>query len=194
MVNPMPDLHEELRYRIESLERRVRSGRFVSAALVAGMLGLSLASWTSSAQDARMVRVRTLIVEDEQGRDRVILGAPVPDIKGGGRISPSVGLVINDSDGLERFGLGLQANGRMVMGFDAPPGTGDPRNRERINIVADASGGAYIRFVNRKTFVPGRLILDDKDQFYLEFLDFPDGKTVSRRIGFKGEEKVEQTR
>ena len=190
----MPDLHEELRYRIESLERRVRSGRFVSAALVAGMLGLSLASWTSSAQDARIVRVRTLIVEDEQGRDRVILGAPVPDLKGGGRISPSVGLVINDPDGLERFGLGLQANGRMVMGFDAPPGTGDARNRERINVVADASGGAYIRFVNRKTFVPGRLILDDKDQFYLEFLDFPDGKTVSRRIGFKGEEKVEQTR
>jgi hypothetical protein len=190
----MPDLHEELRYRIESLERQVRSGRLVSAALVVGMLGLSLVSWTSSAQDARIVRVRTLIVEDEQGRDRVILGAPVPDIKGGGRISPSVGLVINDSDGLERFGLGLQANGRMVMGFDAPPGTGDPRNRERINIVADASGGAYIRFVNRKTFVPGRLILDDKDQFYLEFLDFPDGRTISRRIGFKGEEKVEQAR
>ena len=190
----MPDLHEELRYRIESLERRVRCGRLVSGALVAGMLGLSLASWTSSAQDARIVRVRTLIVEDEQGRDRVILGAPVPDLKGGGRISPSVGLVINDSDGVERFGLGLQANGRMVMGFDAPPGTGDPRNRERINIVADASGGAYIRFVNRKTFVPGRLILDDKDQFYLEFLDFPDGKTISRRIGFKGEEKVEQAR
>ena len=82
----------------------------------------------------------------------------------------------------------------MVMGFDAPLGTGDPRNRERINIVADAAGGAYIRFLNRKTFVPGRLILDGKDQFYLEFLDFSEGKTVSRRISFKGEEKVEQIR
>ena len=80
------------------------------------------------------------------------------------------------------------------MGFDAPPGTGDPRNRERIDIVADAAGRAYIRFLNRKTFVPGRLVLDDQDQFYLEFLDFQDGKTVSRRIGFKGEEKVEQAR
>jgi hypothetical protein len=190
----MADIHEELRYRIESLERRVRSGRLISAALVVGILGLSLPSWRSNAQDPRIVRVRTLIVEDEQGRDRVVLGAPVPDLKGGRRISPSVGLVINDSDGLERFGLGLQSNGRMVMGFDAPPGTGDPRNRERINIVADASGGAYIRFVNRKTFVPGRLVLDDRDQFYLEFLDFPDGKTVGRRIGFKGEERVEHTR
>jgi hypothetical protein len=48
--------------------------------------------------------------------------------------------------------------------------------------------------MNHKTFVPRRLILDDKDQFYLEFLDFPDGKTISRRISFRGEEKVERER
>lgn len=67
-------------------------------------------------------------------------------------------------------------------------------NRERINIVADETGGAYIRFVNGKTFVPGRLILDKDDQFYLEFLDFPAGKTISRRVSFKGDEKLEQKR
>jgi hypothetical protein len=42
--------------------------------------------------------------------------------------------------------------------------------------------------------VPGRLVLNDKDEFYLEFLDFPDGKTVSRRISFHGEEKMEAAR
>ena len=63
-----------------------------------------------------------------------------------------------------------------------------------MNLVADASGGAYIRFLNRKTFVPGRLVVDAADQFYLEFLDFPEGKTVSRRIGFGGEQTSEQPR
>jgi hypothetical protein len=60
----------------------------------------------SSAQEQKTIRTHTLIIEDAQGRDRLVLGAPVPDMKGGGRISPSVGLVINDPDGLERFGVG----------------------------------------------------------------------------------------
>lgn len=190
----MGDTFEDLRTRIESLEIQIRRKRQCTIALVIGVAALWFSASVGDAQDTRVVRVRTLIVEDENGRDRVVLGAPVPDPKQGRRASPSVGLVINDPDGLERFGVGLQANGRMAMGFDAPPGTGDPRNRERINIVADATGGAYIRFLNRKTFVPGRLILDDKDEFYLEFLDFPEGKTISRRISFKGEQKVEQAR
>lgn len=185
---------EDLQRRVESLEHQIHRGRQRTIALVIGIAALWLSASISDAQETRVLRVRTLIVEDENGRDRVVLGAPVPDPKEGRRASPSVGLVINDPNGLERFGVGLQANGRMVMGFDAPPGTGDSRNRERINIVADANGGAYIRFLNRKTFVPGRLILDDKDQFYLEFLDFPEGKTVSRRISFNGEQIVEQAR
>jgi hypothetical protein len=183
---------ELLRVRIERLEKQISQRRQQTIALLLAVLTFAFASAIGDAQDGRVLRARTLVIEDEKGADRIVLGAPVPDIKGGGRSSPSVGLVINDPNGLERFAVGLQANGRMVMGFDAPPGTGDPRNRERITIVADAAGGAYIRFLNRKTLVPGRLILDDQDRFYLEFLDFPDGKAVSRRLSFAGEEKVAQ--
>jgi hypothetical protein len=190
MVDTSEDLHE----RIRRLERRVRIGRSIIAILTFVVIALGLGAWTSVTQQPAVVRARALVIEDEAGRDRIVLGAPVPDPKEGKRISPSVGLVINDAEGLERFGVGLQTNGRLVMGFDAPPGTGDPRNRERINIVADATGGAYIRFLNRKTFVPGRLILDDNDQFYLEFLDFPEGRTISRRIRFNGDERIEQKR
>jgi len=75
-----------------------------------------------------------------------------------------------------------------VMGFDAPPGKGDDRNRERITIVADAEGGAYIRFLNRKTGVPGRIVLGDDDQLYVEFIGIRNGKPVAKRIGFSGEE------
>lgn len=190
MVETLNDLRE----RIQGLERQVRSGRRVSAALALAIAALGLGAWVSASQQPAVFRARALVIEDAAGRDRIVLGAPVPDPKEGKRINPSVGLVINDAEGLERFGVGLQTDGRLVMGFDAPPGTGDSRNRERLNIVADASGGAYIRFLNRKTLVSGRLILDEKDRFYLEFLDFPEGKSISRRVSFRGDEKIERER
>ena len=131
---------------------------------------------------------QSLIIEDTQGRDRIVLGAPIPNPKEGKRISPSVGMVINDENGYERFGLSLQAGGSMGMGFDAPPKTGDDRNRERINIVADEKGGAYIRFLDRRTSIAGFLRLDANNQLQLEFLDVQPREIVTRRIGFKGEE------
>jgi len=188
----MNDILVDLQNRVQELEKKVRVFGKVNIILMLLATALGLGAWHSAAPQSAAVRARSLIIEDEAGRDRIVLGAPVPDPREGKRISASYGMVINDAEGIERFGVGLQASGRMVMGFDAPPGTGDPRNRERINLVADENGGAYIRFVNRKTYVPGRLILDKDDQFYLEFLDFPKGKTISRRISFKGDEKLEQ--
>jgi hypothetical protein len=51
-----------------------------------------------------------------------------------------IGLRINDPNGAERFGASYMEDGRVVLGLDAPPGTGDDRNRERINLVADEKG------------------------------------------------------
>jgi hypothetical protein len=185
---------EKLLARINRLERKQRVLGVVSIVLaIITMSAITLSSVKAQGQPP-VVRARGLIIVDDQGRDRIMIGAPVPNPREGVRSSPSTGLVINDAAGYERFGFGLFDDNRVVMGFDAPPGTGDERNRERINLVADASGGAYLRFLNRKTAVPGRLVLDAADQFYLEFLDFPDGKVISRRIGFKGEQTVEQPR
>ena len=80
------------------------------------------------------------------------------------------------------------------MGFDAPLGTGDDRNRERINIVADEGGGAYIRFLDRETYVKGRLYLTDDNKILLEFLDFHPDEVVYKRIGFDDEEIVRRNR
>jgi hypothetical protein len=78
--------------------------------------------------------------------------------------------------------------------FSAPPGIGDERNRERITVSADANGGGYIRFLNRKTFVPGILQLETDDRLYLDFLDLQPSKVVRRRIGFNGEQRIEEAR
>ena len=178
--------------RLHRLERELRLWR--AGFGIVSLIVLAAVGLPAQTSDPKILRVRGLIIEDEQGRERMAIGSPVPDPKDGKRRTPVTGIVINDAAGFERFGLGVREDGSVGMGFDAPPGTGDPRNRERINIVADARGGAYIRFLNRKTFATGFLRLDDKDQFYLEFNDFPDGKVVRRRIGFKGDEVIEEKR
>jgi hypothetical protein len=147
-----------------------------------------------SGQIPPVIKARGLVIVDEQGRDRIVLGSPIPDTKDGKRINPAHGMAILDPNGYERFGVGLMDNGQMAMGFDAPRGTGDDRNTERLHFVADADGGAMIRFLNRKTGVPGWIRLGEDDKLYLEFLDVqPDkNKVYRRRIGMDGEERLEE--
>jgi len=182
--------------------------KILLALLVMGIWGLLLRSiiqWPKaqaqsksekeqSSSTAQVLRARGLIIVDERGRERIFIGAPVPDPKEGARRKPATGITINDPAGYERFGLGLSEDSRMIMGFDAPRGTGDERNRERITLVADADGGGYIRFLNRKTFVPGILQLGEDDRLYLDFLDVQPSKVMRRRIGFNGEQKIEESR
>jgi hypothetical protein len=143
-----------------------------------------------------VIKTRGVIIVDDKGRERVILGAPVPDspAEGKPRINPAHGMIILDPQGYERFGVGLMDNGQMGMGFDAPPGKGDDRNRERLHLVADPEGGATIRFLNRKTSVPGWIRLAEDDKLYLEFIDVQKdkNKVIRRKIGMNGEQTVEE--
>lgn len=177
--------------RLAVLEKRVRvltRGLGVSLCL---LVVLVTTAWTRR-QEPSILRARALIIVDSLGRERIRMGSPVPEPPG--RISRMTGLAIRDTAGAERFGLGLHESGQMSMGFDAPPGTGDDRNRERINIVADPKGGAYIRFLNRRTLVAGYLSLGRDDRMWLEFVDVRPDSVVLRRIGFHGEERSTRPR
>jgi hypothetical protein len=196
-----------LQQRTDRLERRLR---FFQGLLVAGVVATAAYACAAlpraEAQEVfptaagidpastGTIRARRIVLEDEHGRERIILGAPIPDPSEGIRISPTVGMMIMDTAGFEPFGLGLQENGRIVMGFDAPPGTGDDRNRERITIVADQHGGAHIRFLDRETKIPARLYLDHENRVWMEFLEFGDTEIVRRRIGFEGEQTLREER
>src|SRR5919198_504065 len=100
------------------------------------------------------------------------------------------GIRLDDPKGAERFGMAYMESGAMVMGFDAPPGTGDDRNRERINLVADEKGGAHIRFLDRQTNVVSRMYLDEQNRAWLSFSDFTQKPASIRRYGLAGEEIV----
>lgn len=187
-----------------------RLTKFLLIVLVIGVWGLLLQPFiqvspveaqsknaaNQSGEVSPVIKTRGVIIVDDKGRERVILGAPVPDspAEGKPRINPAHGMIILDPQGYERFGVGLMDNGQMGMGFDAPPGKGDDRNRERLHFVADPEGGAMIRFLNRKTSVPGWIRLGDDDKLYLEFIDVQKdkNKVIRRKIGMNGEQTVEE--
>jgi hypothetical protein len=169
--------------RITQLEREVRRMRFV--ALLAGIALLStwlLGAASSSSGQQSVLRAKTFIVEDAQGRERIVLGAPMPD----GR--QYVGMKILNQDGAEQFGLGLKPGGSVSMGFDTKPGIGDPRNRERLNMGVTASGQGWIRYLDNRTRARLRLALDSADTPALQFLDWPDDQRIAvRQLGFSGD-------
>ena len=175
--------------RITLLERQVRTLKVLVAATAALAIVLAVMPRPRAQQVTDSIRVRQLIIEDKDGRERVVLG--YLDAAGNTR---RIGMKINDPKGAERFGLSFREDGAMGMGFDAPPGTGDDRNRERINIVADEKGGAYIRFLDRRTSVASRMYLDEENRVWLSFSDFTTTPAQMRRYGLAGEEVVQPGR
>ena len=169
---------------MDRLEHQLRWFKIWAVVLAVLAIAFALAP-TPSAQQPESIRVRQLIVEDANGRPRVVLG-PL-DAPGNYR---RIGMKINDPNGAERFGVSYMEDGHMGLGLDAPPGAGDDRNRERINLVADEKGGAYIRFLDRRTNVVSRMYLDEQNRVWMSFSDFTQTPAVIRRYGLAGEETV----
>ncbi|HET9133384.1 MAG TPA: hypothetical protein VFN90_03690 [Gemmatimonadales bacterium] len=173
--------HADLHARIAELERQTRRFRALLTLGVVVALAVPLLAWRAGTPE--ILRVRGVIIVDEAGRERVVLGAPIPDPKEGKRIAAATGLAINDTLGHERFGLSLFPDGRVVMGFDAPAGVGDDRNRERISIVADQRGGGFIRFLDGETRARAFLGLGDGGAVSLEMLDWGKDSIRVRQVG-----------
>lgn len=185
----MTHQHDAIGARVRLLEREVRTLKVVAAATGVLAMALAMVPRPQAQQATDALRVRQLIVEDADGRPRVVLG--YLDAPGNTR---RIGMRINDPRGAERFGLSFRDDGSMVMGFDAPPGAGDDRNRERINLVADEKGGAHIRFLDRRTNVVSRMYLDDQNQVWMSFSDFTRTPPLIRRYGLGGEEVIQPGR
>jgi hypothetical protein len=174
--------------RLRALERRVRQLQFGLSALVLAVLGTLPGPHLVAQDTGTILRARGLIIEDSNGRPRIAIGAPIPN--DGRTTDLRTGMRINDLNGVERFGLSLFEDGRVVMGFDAPQGKGDDRNRERITLVADQEGGATLSFKDRRTYVGARLYLDEQNRVWMEFSDFTQNPPVRRRIGLDGEQSI----
>src|SRR5215467_11058243 len=145
--------------RLEKLERFVRVTKLLPLAIVIVAGGLFVFGRFSAAspQDSKVLHVRGIVVEDESGHPRLVMGAPIsnqgrirqdfltglvllskdgtdrlsigdaPNAQINGkiseRISPGIGILLNDAKGNERGGFGFLDNGRVVLGLDRAEGT-----------------------------------------------------------------------
>ncbi len=181
-----PD-YVSLAARLEHLERTVRRIRIAAAVAGIGVIATWLMGATGrSTQGPETLRARLLVIEDAQGRDRIVLGAPMPD----GR--RSVGMKILNPEGAEQFGLGLKPDGAVSMGFDTKPGIGHPGNQERLNMGVTATGQGWIRYLDNQTRARLRIALDSADSPSVQFLDWPDNQRILvRQLSFSGEKALE---
>lgn len=103
-------MHEQKCFQLENnvvgIERRLR---VCEGLLAISIIGLSVVAWadfrgTSVGADdsAKVLRLQGLIIEDAQGRPRILLGAPVPKVAGRKRQDEAVGVIVLGENGAER--------------------------------------------------------------------------------------------
>lgn len=93
--------------------------------------------------------VSGMLVLDEHGVDRVVVGDSLPDPNIGRRIGSSVGVLVNDAHGFERSGFGLltvKGRDRVVLGLDTDQGT------EGITLAVIDSGRVGMHVAGRGFF------------------------------------------
>jgi hypothetical protein len=177
--------------RLEALERRISRLRMTLVALASlaiVCIGGAMARLPQAGQDPQELTVSRLVVVDDKGTPRILIGTDKPGVQ---RISRSTGITIDDENGAERFGVGVMENGQVSLGLDAPPGVGNAM-RDRLGLAVGSDGSSSVMLLNNKTEVPVRLVSSD-DGGGVEFLayDKPNSKVIVKRLTFKGEETKE---
>ncbi|WP_111684373.1 hypothetical protein [Winogradskyella tangerina] len=110
-----------------------------------------------------------IVILDENGWDKIIVGDPTPDPIIGKRIGNSTGIIINDKTGLERTGYGiLDVNGsdRVVLGLDKSNGT----EGATLSVMPDGTTGLNLNSDKQSIFVgkaaKGNWNSPDKEEFH----------------------------
>jgi hypothetical protein len=78
----------------------------LATAALATLACLACASSRATDEKPGVLRARGIVVEDEQGRARILIGAPIPSGNGRKRTDPASGLVFLGPDGADRVQLG----------------------------------------------------------------------------------------
>lgn len=152
----MKNCEPSLESRIRQLERRLRA--FQIAAFI-GILGLAavtffrFGSTRALADDSQKILLaRGLIIEDAQGRPRILMGAPIPATAGRKRDDESAGLILVGQNGVDRVSIGAptpnpQMQGRVAHRIGAAAGieVNDNDGNERAGLgVLDNDGRAVL--------------------------------------------------
>lgn len=99
---------DSLAIRIDRLEHRLRRGRRAWISLVGVVVAITLMGVVAQPSDEAdgILRARGLIIEDADGRARVVLGAPAPGVDGRDRANGANAMIFLGEDGAERVAIG----------------------------------------------------------------------------------------
>lgn len=110
-----------------------------------------------------------IVILDENGWDKIIVGDPAPDPIIGKRIGNSTGIIINDKTGLERTGYGIpdvEGNDRVVLGLDRSNGT----EGATLSVMPDGTTGLNLNSDEQSIFIgkaaKGNWNSPDKEEFH----------------------------
>ena len=167
-VSPASDRMMLLDRRVARLQRLVL-GLVILVVLAAAWMVRIGHSETALAAD-RVLRVRGLVVEDQSGRARILLGAPTPDVPERLRKDATTALVVLNETGTDRLILGYGPN-PMVNGKvykRESNGVGmlihDAQGTERAGFgVADI--GKVTMSLDRPTGDAVAMVVDDRSGF-----------------------------
>jgi hypothetical protein len=169
--------------RLDAVETRATSlARWLKLAVYCWLLTvlvLLLSAWTWEAKTTTkdILRVHQLVVVDEKGIDRIVIG-PVPDPQMMGkrvkRRVPATGIQLNDESGNERAGIALLDDGSAVVGID------DQSGRERAHLYFIPTRGAGLLLQDGKETEKISLLIPSAGGQLAPKLEMTDqeGKTV----------------
>lgn len=114
----MTDVTPTMDRRLADLERALRRTRWLTACAMTTTVLMAGAAFTDARPKAAAeVRTQRLVVVDEQGQTRVVIGQDATTTQ---RVSRAAGLTLYDEKGSERGGFSTMSDGSVVLGMDAP--------------------------------------------------------------------------
>jgi hypothetical protein len=145
--------------RITHLETSLSRARLAASALgIALTLAVAAGFAGRDAQTSDELRTKRLVVVDDQGTPRVVIGQ---DPKNSQRRSRAAGITIHDKTGAERGGMSTFDDGSVVVAIDAPVGVGSPM-RDRVGMVVNNDGSAHLIILDNQTRGVAKLESDGK--------------------------------
>jgi len=144
-----------LEQRVAYLEIALRRARIMaSLVLVIGLVVLAAGFGSRRGQVADEVRTHRLVVFDDSGHTRAVIGQDPVHVQ---RIARASGLLLYDDKGNERGGFSTFDDGSVVIGLDAPVGVGAAMP-DRIGLKVFPNGAAYVMLIDNQTGPVARLI------------------------------------
>jgi hypothetical protein len=136
--------------RLDSLELRLRrSERSFWIALFGWMVNIALGviillrASPDAGTISDTIRLHKLVILDQEGKERIVIAAPLPDPLVNGRrmkrrTGVSAGVQFKDPDGTERGGIASEDDGSFMFGID------DERGKERAHLYYIPNRGSGV--------------------------------------------------